>query len=106
MTTIKTLLPEKLPPAEVIFTSPFTLNAINQLINYLAELTEVVEGKRALHEHMEQTCSKTSESEQITPTLKEQLLDEIYRLHEIYDIKDIPHINKEEVKAIINRIIP
>jgi hypothetical protein len=41
-----------------------------------------------------------------TPTLKEQLLDEIYRLHEIYDIDDIPHINKEVVKAIINRLIP
>jgi hypothetical protein len=111
---MKTPLPEKLsekyPTLHGGTFTPLSEEAqvINQLITYLAELTEVVERKRTSDEHMEQTCSKTPDSEQITPSPKEQLLWEIEEAG-----RGEPSTKYEEgfdyglevAKAIINRVL-
>jgi hypothetical protein len=111
---MKTPLPDKYTKLELqAFHSGDSVNAmikINQLITYLAELTEVVEGKQE-NDYYEALpdLSKT------TPTLKEQLLGETSKLkraqspmhdaHQYYAVKDYNQA-LSDVQAIVNRLIP
>ena len=92
--------------------SDYTIRqTFNQLITYLAELTEVVEGKQ------EYTTSGSDREVNVfnvgdlvavrpTPTLKEQLLGEIKSLSVHYEEDEGWVVNYKEVEAIINRLIP
>jgi hypothetical protein len=96
---------------------------INQLITYLAELTEVVECKATYREGYEQgrfdaeMDGANLEFKQVTPSLKEQLLKEINEKKIKPQYLDTPESiwgQKQsvwnqalsDVEAIINRLIP
>ena len=126
---MKTPLPEKiLPPtmtvtgSDLVTVCPLNQEAvvINQLIDYLAELTAVVEGKQdKMHivfggtgEGSFQTAATPGGtggdgmvgSPLYTPTLKEQLLGEIKETSVLsFGIRIIA---VEDVEAIINRVMP
>jgi hypothetical protein len=88
---------------------------INQLITYLAELTEVVEGKSAYAEGYKQGKFDAEmdgahlEFKKVTlttvPTLKDTLLGEIRGIFYRSDYL-IERTKYEDVEAIINRLIP
>lgn len=96
---MKTPLPEKIQ-GEIVkmgelegMQMSVEASTVNQLIDCVAELTEVVEGKQ-------------------TPTLKETLLSELKNKSNIpwdyyHDIPgDTVVVNWSDVEAIINRLIP
>lgn len=70
---------------------------LNQLITYLAELTEVVEGKQKMS-YQEKSIRD------LTPTLKEQLSEAISKLPRIAGTTRF--VDSADVEAIINRLIP
>ena len=81
--------------------------AINQLITYLAELTEVVEGKKC-------QCNITPRNVHYrdcplaTPSLKKQLLGELTKLTlwgRIAGYGEVDAVLLEEVEEIINRLM-
>lgn len=100
---MKTTLPEKLTHETNNSSGSSELDtkqAINQLITYLAELTEEVEGKENKR-YTEIVRGDVSP----TPTLKEQLLREIKELDYFHETAgDMVYV--KEVQAIINRLIP
>ena len=75
-----------------------------EIHDYLAELTEVVEGK----EEMLQLSGVPDSVRGVmpTPTLKERLLGEIRRNKWAHLVQDEEVISLKEVEAIINRLIP
>lgn len=96
---LKTPLPEKMPGSRFLGEESLSREAqtINQLITYLAELTEVVEGKSA----------PVYQSVLPASTLKEQLLGEIKQLSVRFNTDSNDWVvNYKEVEAIINRLIP
>jgi hypothetical protein len=121
---MKTLLPEKIK-GEIFEMGDFKGeslstgdNTINQIITYLAELTEVVEGKQTKrYTGLDERGFETSETVKQyvpyevtdTPTLKEQLLGEIAELpnakHWNYDKIEGYEKARQDVEAIINRLI-
>ena len=102
---MKTPLPRK-------YTAPFTPEERdhNQFVDYLAELTTVVEGKQANgasgkpyvfpHQVGEQSLAKS------VPTLKETLLREIAELPDYGIAGQSFTIKRSDVEAIINRLMP
>ncbi len=109
---MKTPLPEKI----TVYTSgqrgeATILLKINDIITYLAELTEVVEGKQDNWSHIKIDADAylvgTSGTNQQTPTLKKQLLGEIKQLSVRFnnDSNDWV-VSYKDVEAIINRLIP
>lgn len=101
---IKTPLPEKIDLNNIADQDVLTLamfGKLNQIIDRVAELTEVVEGKQC-------TCNISPDSVHykdcplVVPSLKEQLLGKIDRLPKRNGLN---LIFQEEVEAIINRLI-
>lgn len=90
--TMKTPLPEKIVADWV--DNERLIEKLNQLIDYIAELTEVV------NELIQPTSAQNEENVSQPPTLKEALLD---KLNELW-FKDEFHI--DNVEAIINRLMP
>ena len=80
-------------------------HTINQLIDYLAELTEVVEGKQKFDA---EKWYRGEPQNTTTPTLKETLLGEINKQPQFLFMagRGKTHIRKEDVEAIINRLMP
>jgi hypothetical protein len=119
---LKTPLPEKLNPLPFEVARNYSRDTLeqfykrdkvlNQLITYLAELTEVVEGKKKFD------VEKWYRGEpQNTPTLKEQLLGEIRKIKRggissdgsgvAKDLYDYPYNQAlSDAEAIVNRLIP
>jgi hypothetical protein len=97
---LKTPLPEKLYFDQY---TPDQLTAtINQLITYLAELTEVVEGRQSLAE-LNILVQEKQDKQWREHTLKEQLLGEIAELPRV-GVSNFVHVS--DVESIINRLIP
>jgi hypothetical protein len=98
-------------PAKVSHPDCTAEEAINDIITYLAELTEVVEGKQTGYADFEKPYMMPE-----TPTLKEMLLTEIAHLqiepHMIDGEMDLSPADRvhnsalTKVEAIINRLIP
>jgi hypothetical protein len=117
---MKTPLPEKVRDfnqADFLENIDELAVSIDEIITYLAELTEVVEGKATYRQGYEQGRFDAEmdrvnlEFKQVTPTLKEQLLGEIrektYNERDCYDDADseIVIVKWLDVEAIINRLI-
>lgn len=94
---MKTQLPLKLEGINKYHVGLVTNDKINQLIDYLAELTEVVEGKREAEHY--------ASLPNLALTLKEMLLGEIKENQEL-DSWNVPVVSVETVEAIINRLLP
>lgn len=112
---IKTPLPEKIKdtaPEGTTFTSlDSTERKINQLITYLAGLTEVVERKQDKHKEVLGTFEIKGTVTK-TPTLKEQLLGEIASMekeepNEMIDCLIASGYNQAlaEVEDVIRRLV-
>lgn len=73
-------------------------NAINQIITYIIELTEVVEGK--------QETKHYASLPDLAPSLKETLMGELLELPLNYSSRDGQGlVVRSEVEAIINRLM-
>ena len=121
---MKTLLPEKLSlhPDEHSKGRTNERQTINRLIDVVAELTEVVEGKKTptLQIAKEQLDQHREMIERVPLELKEQLLGEIRILRDKkcanwnnetrtgYTVLDVVRyrLALSDVEAIINRLIP
>jgi hypothetical protein len=115
---LKTPLPEKIKSSirfeptdqgvqERQITAGEVANTVNQLITYLAELTEVVEGKMDnwTQVKVETRAYPASTAVIGTPSLKEQLLGEIKKLDCLNEIGG-NMVFEDDVEAIINRLMP
>ena len=110
---MKTQLPEKLgnKPAKddesnLVYE---VMDKVDQLIDCLAELTEVVEGKQDEPPAFEcNSCAFGKPCSKHTHTLKETLLGEINKQPQFLFMAGggKTHILKEDVEAIINRLMP
>jgi hypothetical protein len=117
---LKTPLPENLNIHYAI-DAHTVARKLNQIIAYLAELTEVmedyiennmedVEGKQEIFEQRTARILDADVLQMMAPTLKEQLLYQIANCP-VYTVEsgittNTQYMKKEDVEAIINRLIP
>jgi len=99
-------------PGLVRYDVDYTEERINQLIDYLAELTEVVEGKQSMKELGSVDATGETTFWGKTPTLKEQLLEQVRLMqytpwdHRNDREGEITVVKLSDVEAIINRLMP
>lgn len=112
---MKTPLPEKprdFNQADFLENIDELAVTVAEIITYLAELTEVVEGKQdaitieSTYPIHRGGSFGTSGTSQTTPTLKEQLLGEVRKKKVFLEFQGEEIIPMKDLEAIINKLIP
>lgn len=112
MCSMQTPLPEEITNLDQM-SQVNLIQTTNQLITYLAELTEVVEGKQSIKELGSINATEKIKFFGKATTLKETLLNDLADLTWYIKNKGVDEIENgvnyvkvNDVEAIINRLIP